>query len=222
MAKGAESTIYSTKDINSAIRSRIKKGKNTRIEGVSGQDSIAVGFSSDLKMDIKGEVGDFFGALNNGMNLEVTGNAGRFLGDTMFSGMIVLNGNAKDGIGTCMSGGRIVIKGNAGGSLGGLMSDGTIIVTGDAGENAGLFMSRGDIIIMGNAGKNTGNMMIGGSIYVGKDVQSTGKNTRIVKLTKRDKSKLIRYLTELKVEGEFKFKKIVAKNEIEVQSERGV
>lgn len=222
MAEGAESTIFSTKDINSAIKNRIKKGKNTRIEGLSGQDSIAVGLTSDIKMDIKGGVGDFFGAMNNGMNLEVKGNAGRFLGDTMFSGMIILNGNVNDGSGICMSGGRIIIKGNAGGSLGGLMSGGTIIVTGDVGDNAGIYMSRGDIIIVGNAGKNTGNMMIGGSIYVGKEVESTGKNTKTIKLSKRDKSKLVRFLTELSVEGEFKFKKIVAKNEIEVHSEREI
>ena len=88
-------TIYSTKDINRAIRAQIKKGAATRIEGLTNQDSIAVGLEKDAKITIIGKAGDFFGALNNGTTLLLRGSSGRFLGDTMTSGKIVCEGEAR-------------------------------------------------------------------------------------------------------------------------------
>lgn len=211
-------TIYATKDINEAIRAQMKKGATTRIEGLTGQDNIAVGLRSDSKITILGDSGDFFGALNNGATLLLKGNSGRFLGDTMLSGKIVVNGNVNDGPGANMFGGEILIKGNAGSKVGAGMKGGSIIIDGDVEDELGLNLYNGDIIVTGNAGKKVGQSMLGGNIFINGDIGGLGENARIQKPDKKDKLKLTNYLTEQNILGEFKFKKVMSANEIPLQS----
>jgi formylmethanofuran dehydrogenase subunit C len=205
-------TIYTTKDINKAIRAQLKKGATTRIEGLTGQDNIAVGISSHTKITILGEAGDFFGALNNGATLLLKGNSGRFLGDTMVSGRIVLNGDANNGVGTNMHGGEIIIKGNAGSKVGAGMKGGAIIIDGNVGDELGLNLYDGDIVVIGDAGKEVGKLMFGGNIFINGEIGGLGENARSQKPDKKDKLKLTNYLTEQNILGEFKFKKVMGTN----------
>jgi glutamate synthase domain-containing protein 3 len=207
-------TIYSTKDINKAIRTQTKKGASTRIEGLTGQDCIAVGLKNDSKITIIGEAGDYFGALNDGTTLLLKGNSGRFLGDTMITGTIVVNGNVHHGAGTNLLGGEIIIKGNAGSKVGAGMKGGSIIIHGDAADEIGMQLYNGDIIVTGNAGKNIGSSMTGGTIFINGKVGDLGKNVKSEKPNKNDKLKLTNYLTEQNISGEFKFKKIISIKEI--------
>jgi glutamate synthase domain-containing protein 3 len=207
-------TIYATKDINSAIRAQIKKGAATRIEGLTDQDSIAVGLSSETKITIIGNAGDFFGALNDGPTLLLNGNAGRFCGDTMSSGDIVVEGSAGDGVGANMQGGLIFIKGDAGSKVGCGMKGGAIIIDDDVKDDLGLFLMGGDIVITGSAGKNVGVSIIGGNIFVNGKIKSLGAGARVQKPNKEDKLRLTDYLTQQNLTGEFKFKKVTSELEI--------
>ncbi|MEE9150476.1 MAG: hypothetical protein V3U20_01415 [Thermoplasmata archaeon] len=203
-------TIYTTKDINLAIREQVKKGAATKIEGLTGQDNIAVGLSTDSKITILGAAGDFFGALTDGTTLLLIGNSGRFLGDTMLKGKIVVNGDVKDGTGTNMCGGEIIIKGNAGSRVGAGMKGGLIIIDGDAGDELGIHLYHGDIVITGDAGKKVGRFMLGGNIFINGEIGGLGENARSQKPDKNDKLKLTNYLTEQNISGEFKFKKVTS------------
>jgi glutamate synthase domain-containing protein 3 len=207
-------TIYATRDINTAIRAQIKKGAATRIEGLSGQDNIAVGLETETKITIIGNAGDFFGALNAGPSLLLKGNSGRFLGDTMKEGSIIADGTAGDGVGTHMTGGLILVKGRCGSKVGAGMKGGAIIIDDDVGDAVGLYLVRGDIIVTGNTGKNVGMNMLGGSIFVNGKVGGLGENAKLQKPNKADKIRLTRYLNEQKVHGEFKFKKVTSEIEI--------
>lgn len=210
-------TIYATKDINSAIRAQIKKGAATRIEGLTDQDNIAVGLSSDTKITIIGNAGDFFGALNDGPTLLLNGNTGRFCGDTMSSGNIVVEGSAGDGVGANMQGGLIFVKGEAGSKVGCGMKGGAIIIDDDVKDDLGLFCLGGDIIITGSAGKNVGVSILGGNIFINGKIKSLGAGARVQKPNKEDKLRLTDYLTQQNLTGEFKFKKVT--NEIEIPDE---
>jgi glutamate synthase domain-containing protein 3 len=207
-------TIYATRDINKAIRAQIKKGAATRIEGLTGQDSIAVGLKGDAKITIIGESGDFFGALNEGTTLLLKGNSGRYLGDTLITGKIVVEGDCGDGVGTNMLGGDILIKGNAENRVGAGMKGGVIIVDGDVGDELGLHLFNGDILVTGDAGKNVGQFMSGGSIFVNGKIGSLGENAKSEKPDKNDKLKLTNYLTKQNLLGEYKFKKVIGVEEI--------
>jgi glutamate synthase domain-containing protein 3 len=207
-------TIYATRDINKAIRAQIKKGAATRIEGLTGQDSIAVGLRGDAKITIIGESGDFFGALNEGTTLLLKGNSGRYLGDTLISGKIVVEGDCGDGVGTNMLGGDILIKGDSGKRVGSGMKGGVIIVDGDVDDELGLHLFNGDILVTGDAGKNVGQFMSGGSIFVNGKIGSLGENAKSEKPDKNDKLKLTNFLTKQNLLGEYKFKKVMAVEEI--------
>jgi glutamate synthase domain-containing protein 3 len=209
--------IYTSKDINKAIQAQIKKGAATRIEGLDGQDNIAVGLSADTKVTIVGNAGDFFGALNNGTTLLVEGGAGRFLGDTMLSGKIVVRGDAEDGAGANMSGGMILVKGSAGSKVGAGMKGGAIIIDGDVGDDLGIYLIDGDIVVTGDAGKNIGINMLGGSIYLNGKVGGLGRDAVTQKLDREDRLRLTNYLTKENILGEFKFKKVVSKKEYSLE-----
>lgn len=210
-------TIYTTRDINRAIRAQMKKGAATRIEGLTGQDNIAVGLESDVKITIIGEAGDFFGALNNGTTLLLKGDSGRYLGDTMASGIIVVEGKAGNGVGANMHSGEIIIKGTAGSRVGVGMKGGVIIIDGDVDDELGLHLFEGDILVTGNAGKNVGRFMTGGRIFVNDKIKSLGENAKAQKPDKSDKMKLTNILTKQNLLGEFKFKKVTSKREIPFQ-----
>lgn len=214
--------LYATKDINKAIREQTKKGATTRIQGLQGQNSIAVGLAKDAKVTMEGSAGDFFGALNAGVTLLIKGEAGRFLGDSMTSGRIIVEGKAGDGPGVNMKGGGIVIKGNAGSRVGAGMKGGSIIINGKAGDLAGENMYGGDILITGDAGMGVGNNMTGGTIYVNGKLSSLGKKAKLLRLNRDDRMKLTNYLTEQNLSGEFKFRKVVAENEIPVSVLAGI
>lgn len=199
----------STRTINQEIRSGLKQNqKNFLIENSQNLDSIVVGIREESYITLKGEFGDFLGALNDGAKIEVQGNTGRYVGNNMTDGEIIVHGSADDGVGFGTYHGTIVVYGNAGDSVGQLNKGGVIVIDGDIGKLAGLYMLSGDIIVTGNAGEDTGDWMIGGTIYVGGDFQ-TGTNAQIKPLGNSDKEKLSRIFEKYDISADVdKFQKI--------------
>ena len=203
--------VVTTRDINIAINQQIAKSKKVKISGLSGQDSIAVGLEKEIDINVKGNAGDFFGALNKGAIITLDGNARRFLGDTIAGGGIIVNGNVRHGAGLYMQGGIIVIRGEAEGDIGQLNKAGTIIVSENAGDKVGARMFGGEIIIAGDAGDKIGDWMVGGSIYVGGEIGSMGNNTKIVDLSTLERDKLQTYFRHYGIKSEpDEFRKVLS------------
>ncbi|HIH62442.1 MAG TPA: tributyrin esterase [Methanobacteriales archaeon] len=199
----------STRKINKMIKEGLKDStKRFIIENDKKLDSLVVGIREEAEFILKGEFGDFIGALNDGAKIKIMGNTGRYLGDNMTAGEIIVEGSAKDGVGFGTYNGTIVIYGDAGNGVGQLNKGGTIIIDGDIKDLAGLYMLSGDIIVTGNAGKDTGDWIIGGNIYVAGDFE-TGTNAKISQLEKEDTLKLSKLFYEYGIEAEVEeFKKI--------------
>jgi glutamate synthase domain-containing protein 3 len=204
--KSLAEKVTSTSEINAAIKKQLGRSKTVKITGLSGQNYIAVGLTTEKQLMFDGSSGDFFGALNNGAIINFKGNARRFLGDTMSDGGIILQGNAQRGVGHAMTGGIIVVRGNVNGDIGQLMKSGTIIVSGNCGPRAGAYMFGGELIVAGNIGEDVGLNMVGGVIYVGGKARALGNNTQVQNLTINDESKLKKYFNHYGIDkdtGEF-------------------
>ncbi|MBM4241728.1 MAG: tributyrin esterase [Euryarchaeota archaeon] len=180
----------STRNVNIEIKKALSEDKNSLlIETEKQLDSIAVGIVKESDIVLKGDVGDFVGALNDGAKILIDGNAGRYVGNNMTAGEIIVNGSADDGVGFGQYNGTIVVHGDAGNAVGQLNKGGSILIDGDIGDLAGLYMLSGDIIVTGNTGLYTGDWMIGGTIYVGGSFD-TGTNAEVRELDIEDKLKL--------------------------------
>jgi methylamine---glutamate N-methyltransferase subunit B len=192
----------STRQLNVEIKKAISQDKqNLLLENPEKLDSIAVGLNKDTEVTLKGDVGDFVGALNNGARIEIQGNAGRYVGNNMTAGEILVRGSADDGVGFGTYKGTIVVYGDAGDAVGQLNKGGTIIIDGNMGNLAGLYMLSGDIVVTGDAGLDTGDWMIGGNIYVGGNLE-TGTNAKINKLKASDRQKLAELFKKYNITAE--------------------
>jgi len=181
-----ETKLSRTEDINRAIRKMVELGEPAPVSGLKGHDTIAVGMPSGAVVQVSGNAGDFFGALNDGGTLTLNGDAGRFAGDLMTAGELILNGDAMWGVGQYMRGGRIMVKGDCKGPAGQLMKSGIIIIDGNVGREVGKYMMGGQIIVNGNTGERAGENMMGGAIFVKGEVRSLGLNARLSKPTIED------------------------------------
>lgn len=180
----------STRSVNKEIRGALSGGEDDLlIETEKPLDSIAVGIVKEANITLKGDVGDFVGALNDGASIKIEGDAGRYVGNNMTAGEIIVNGSAGDGAGFGQYNGTIVLHGDAGNAVGQLNKGGTIVIDGNIGDLSGLYMLSGDIIVTGNAGLYTGDWMIGGSIYV-KGSFDPGTNAEPHDLNQGDLKKL--------------------------------
>ena len=209
----AEKTM-TTADINEAISLRSRESRVIRIGGLSGQDAVAVGINEELELQVIGDAGDFFCALNGKAVITLEGNAGNYAGDNMTGGGLIINGNAGKGAGTNLGHGIVVIKGTAGNALGIGNRTGTIIVKKDAGNDTGLLQCAGNIIVCGNVKKRIGHQMIGGAIFLGGTAESLGDNVKVLSLTDVDKKRLKIYFEHYGIERDpDTFKKIMARDE---------
>lgn len=181
-----EKKIFTTREINQALAKQLEVTRTVQLSGLKGQNCIVVGTPAGSIIQVSGNVGDFFGALNDGGSLTLNGNAGRFCGDCMSSGELIVNGDALWGAGQYLRGGSVIVKGDCKGPVGQLMKAGTIIIDGNAGREAGKYMMGGEIVIAGNTGERTGENMMGGAIFVRGEIRSLGLNARASKVTGDD------------------------------------
>ncbi len=159
---------------------------------------------------IKGDVGDYVGALNAGGTVRVTGKAGKYVADNMTTGTVIVEDDADYGVGGYCYGGTVMVKGNAGDFTAVMNKGATIIVGGNVGDEVATYMLAGDLIILGNAGRSLANYLIRGNVYIAGEWESLGHNTKVEALTPDDKELVGAHLADYGLEADpATFKKIV-------------
>jgi glutamate synthase domain-containing protein 3 len=186
----ADKRIFTTREINQALAKQLEVTRTVQLSGLKGQHCIAVGMPTGTVIQVAGDAGDFFGALNAGGSVTLNGNAGRFCGDSMLSGEIVVNGDAGWGVGQYMRGGTVAVKGECKGPVGQLMRTGTVIIDGAAGREVGKYLMGGEIVVAGDAGERAGENMMSGVIFLRGEPRSLGLNAHLSKVTAADIERL--------------------------------
>jgi len=186
----ADKKNYTTREINQAVARQLEVTRTVQLSGLKGQHCIAMGMLAGTVIQVAGDAGDFFGALNAGGSLTLNGNAGRFCGDSMLSGEIVVNGDAGWGVGQYLRGGTVAVKGECKGPVGQLMKAGTVMIDGAAGREVGKYLLGGEIVVAGDTGERTGENMMSGVIFLRGEPRSLGLNARLSKVTPPDIERL--------------------------------
>ena len=193
--------------------SRIKEAVHNGNEAVLTHASELYGLASGLKngeVTVRGNAGDYLGALNQGARIVVEGDAGAFVGDNSRDGEIWVKGNVGEGLGMYAYGGVIVVSGDAGNAVAQMNKGGTIVIGGSVGDNVGLYMMDGRVVICGNAGKGLGHVMLRGAIYLDGALGSLGKNSEYEGITDGDLAFLRAMLEKYGLRANMRnFKKIV-------------
>lgn len=186
----ADKRIFSTREINQALAKQLEVTRTVQLSGLKGQHCIAVGMPAGTVIQVAGNAGDFFGALNSGGSITLNGNSGRFCGDSMLSGEIIVNGDSGWGAGQYLRGGTLVVKGECKGPVGQLMKSGIMIIDGAAGREVGKYMMGGEVVVAGDTGERTGENMMSGVIFLRGEPRSLGLNARLSKLNAEDMERL--------------------------------
>lgn len=186
----AERKNFTTREINQDIARHLEVTRTVQLSGLKGQHCIAVGMPSGTVIQVAGNAGDFFGALNAGGSLTLNGNAGRFCGDSMLGGEIMVNGDAGWGVGQYLRGGTLAVKGECKGPVGQLMRSGTVLIDGPAGREVGKYLMGGEIVVAGDTGERTGENMMSGVIFLRGEPRSLGLNARLSAVTSSDIERL--------------------------------
>ncbi len=198
--------------VSAELRSLISDGKVV-IDDAAHLHGLCAGLKAG-DITIKGDGGDYTGALNDGATIRVKGNVGRYLADNMTRGTVLVDGNAGYGVGAYCYGGTIMVNGDAGDFAAVMNKGATIVINGNVGDEVATYMLAGDLVIVGNAGKNLANYLIRGNVYIGGEWASLGHNTLLEEMTADDIAKLRGYLAEYKIEADpTAFRKIVRLSE---------
>jgi glutamate synthase domain-containing protein 3 len=198
--------------VSAEIRGLVSDGKVV-ISNAAHLHGLCAGLPTG-DITIKGDGGDYMGALNDGAAIRIEGNVGRYLADNMTKGTVLVDGSAGYGVGAYCYGGTIMVNGDAGDFTAVMNKGATIVINGNVGDEVATYMLAGDLIIVGNAGKNLANYLIRGNVYIGGEWASLGHNTLLAEMTADDVAKLRDILAEYKIEAEpAAFHKIVRLSE---------
>jgi glutamate synthase (ferredoxin) len=180
--------ILSDPDIQAAIQNQSSVSKtftavNTdrtigaRVAGAIAQAYGNTGFSGQLTLQIKGSVGQSFGAFNlSGMTLVLEGEANDYVGKGMHGGEIIIKPPADATYdpsqnvivgNTCLygaTGGILFASGQAGERFAVRNSQAQAVVEG-AGDHCCEYMTGGVVVVLGRSGRNVGAGMTGGLAY---------------------------------------------------------
>jgi glutamate synthase domain-containing protein 3 len=185
---------------NARLRRSAESGEEVKVSNASHLKGLCGGLKKGTVV-VEGDVGDYFGILNDGASLTVDGSAGRFIGDNMTAGKIVVRGDVGDGAADYCYGGMVVIGKSAGDFLGTMNKGATVVVSGDVGDHVGTYMTAGDIIVLGDAGEALGDYIIRGSIYIRGSYKSLGRNTKLEKIRSDDIDRLNTVLGKLSIQA---------------------
>ncbi|TLN00316.1 hypothetical protein FDZ73_19820 [bacterium] len=200
------------KELNDQIQQAAKDDiQHIVLENVNGQRYIGTRLDRPVHIDIYGVPGNDLGAYMNGSTIIVHDSGQDAIANTMNDGKIVVHGHAGDVLGYAMRGGKLFIKSNVGYRVGIHMKEykdkvPVLVAGGTAGAFFGEYMAGGILILLGLdrkpgepiAGDYLGTGMHGGVIYVRGEVDKTriGKEVSVFELTKEDKAKIKKILTE--------------------------
>jgi len=200
------------RSVSTEVKQRIIEGPVT-ISRANHIHGLIAGLSCG-EITIKGDGGDYLGALNQGAVIRVEGNTGRFLADNMTAGEVIVNGSGDYGVGQYCYGGTIVVRGDAGDFTAVMNKGAVIIIEGNVGAEVATYMLAGNVIILGDAGRNLGNYLIRGNIYIRGTWESLGNNTLEVDMTRADEDELRSYFDRYQIDADPNaFKKIVRQSE---------
>ena len=180
-------------EINEFLRRAYRSGsENVRIENVSGQRYLGIGFSTrqedgtrrKFKVELDGYPGNCLANLNDGVSYEVHGNVSDDLADTMHAGSVVIHGSARDVAGQTLQGGRIFVRGSVGNRAGIQMREykqaRPFFVVGETADDyLGEYMAGGILAVLNLSGsdrpvgKFAATGLVGGTIYIRGQVDPT-------------------------------------------------
>jgi len=204
-----DSSSYNSRKLNKHLRSLKNDHKKILIKNPHSLHFIAAGCIRDIDLIINGSVGYYPATCGDKLRMHVYGNGGWYVGDNMTSGTLIVEGDVGDGVAQGNYGAKVIIKGDATARTAQLHKRGMLIVGGKTSSMTGLFMMGGTIIILGDSGTNTGEMIVGGEIFVAGEIESLGKNAKIVEPTSDDLEMLRKQLSVYDFDIDYNFKKVV-------------
>ncbi|HUK74935.1 MAG TPA: hypothetical protein VLU99_04015 [Nitrososphaerales archaeon] len=188
-----DSTGVGFGDINEFLRKAYRSGSEVaRIENVSGQRYIGMGFSTKqedgtrkkFKVELHGYPGNCLANLNDGVSYEVFGNVSDDLADTMHAGSVVVHGSARDVAGQTLQGGYIFVRGSVGNRAAIQMREYKqarpfFIIGETADDYLGEYMAGGILAVLNLSnsdrpvGKFAATGLVGGTLYIRGEVDPT-------------------------------------------------
>lgn len=200
------------RSVSTELKQKIEQGPVT-INRAGHLHGLIAGLSSG-EVTVKGDGGDYLGALNQGAVIRVEGNAGQYLADNMTAGEVIVDGSGGYGVGQYCYGGTIVVRGDAGDFTAVMNKGAVIIIERNVGAEVATYMLAGNVIILGDAGHNLGNYLIRGNIYIRGNWDSLGNNTLEADMTRADEEDLQSYFDRYQIDADPNtFKKIVRQSE---------
>ncbi|MDG7020569.1 MAG: glutamate synthase [Nitrososphaerota archaeon] len=177
-------------EVNEFLRRSHRAGdESVRIENVSGQRYIGIGFSTRqddgtrrrFRVVLSGYPGNCLANLNDGVSYEVYGNVADDLADTMHAGSVVVHGSARDVAGQTLQGGHIFVRGSVGNRVAIQMREYKqakpfFIVGETADDYLGEYMAGGVLAVLNLSGsdrpvgKFAATGLVGGTIYIRGEV----------------------------------------------------
>ncbi|MFX0163477.1 MAG: 4Fe-4S binding protein, partial [Candidatus Hodarchaeota archaeon] len=200
---------YNSRELNKHLNFLRNDHKKVLIKNPHSLHFIAAGCTRDIDLIINGSVGYYAATCGDKLRMHVYGNGGWYVGDNMTSGTLIVEGDVGDGVAQGNYGAKVIVKGDATARTAQLHKRGMVIIGGKTSSMTGLFMMGGIIIILGDSGTNTGEMIVGGEIFVGGEIESLGKNAKIVEPTSDDLEKLKKQLPIYGFDTDYNFKKVV-------------
>jgi formylmethanofuran dehydrogenase subunit C len=205
------------------VESVDEKLTEVEITGVHGQHHALMRLNHPVRINLKGDLGDYAFARNSEADIRLTGSVGHGVGEGMSSGAVRVRGDAGVGAGAAMMGGTLAIYGTAGDRCGAGIRAGGIFVRGDVGEGTGVGALGGMIVIGGNAGGNLGDAVSNVTIFIRGKAKSLAPGVTEAPLRKREQLRLGLLLINASIRGDAKeFRRIVPEAMLRAeQSRRG-
>ena len=155
------------KEVNKVLQRRDQNNfSDFNVTNPMGAHAIAVGLTSDIRVNINGHVGYYCAGMNKNSSIIINGNAGVGVAENMMSGKVVVKGDASQSAGATGHGGMLVIEGNASARCGISMKGIDIIVRGSVGHNSAFMAQSGNLVICGDAEDGLGDSIYETVIYL--------------------------------------------------------
>ncbi|MCT2007051.1 Glutamate synthase [NADPH] putative GlxC chain [Micrococcus lylae] len=164
----------SVRELNAALHDPAATATRWTVTHPRGLHSIAVGVDREVRVDVEGHVGYYFGGMNKHATLTVSGSAGQGLAENIMSGRVHVHGDASQSAAATGRGGLVVIDGNASARCGISMKGVDIVVGGSVGHMSAFMAQAGRMVVCGDAGESLGDSIYEARLYVKGSVASLG------------------------------------------------
>ena len=188
------------------------------ITDADGHHAALMRINHPVKLRVRGSLGDYALAMNEGTLVKVFGNVGHGVAEGMISGSVRVRGHAGNGAGTAMGGGTLGSYGIAGDRGGGAMRGGGLFVRGSVGDDAGLGAIGGTIVIGGDTGENLGDPLSDVNVFLRGKAASLADGVAEAPLRKKQEVQLGLLLISAGIRGDATdFRRIVPVAKLEAE-----